>query len=68
MYRRRVYMPNDEEFKSVILSEMHKVPYVGNPRYVNKIVAVKKYYYWSRMKKEVDDFIARCIECQKGQG
>jgi hypothetical protein len=25
----------------------------------------KKKYYWSGMKKEVADFIARCLECQK---
>jgi hypothetical protein len=26
---------------------------------------VKKQYYWPGMKKEVVDFIARCLECQK---
>jgi hypothetical protein len=26
---------------------------------------VKKQCYWPGMKNEVDDFIARCLECQK---
>jgi hypothetical protein len=27
MYRRKVYVLNDQELKNLILSEMHKVPY-----------------------------------------
>jgi hypothetical protein len=30
MYRHRVYVPNDQELKILILSEMHKVPYAGH--------------------------------------
>jgi hypothetical protein len=44
---------------------MHKVPYVGHPGYQKTIVAVKKQYFWPGMKKEVVDFIVRCLECQK---
>jgi hypothetical protein len=49
----------------MILSEMNKVLYVGHPGYQKTIVAVKKQYHWTGMKKEVVDFIVRCIECQK---
>jgi hypothetical protein len=65
MYRRKVYVLNDQEFKSMILSEMHKVPYVGPPSYQKTIVSVKKQYFWPCMKKEVANFIAKCLECQK---
>jgi hypothetical protein len=65
MYRCRVYVPNDQGVENMLLSEMHKVPYVGHPGYQKTIVAVKKQYYWPGMKKEVVDFIARCLECQK---
>jgi hypothetical protein len=41
------------------------VPYVGHLGYQNTIVVVKNQYYWPGMKKEVVDFIARCLECQK---
>ena len=44
---------------------MHNVPYVGNPGYQKTIAAVKKQYYQPGVKKEVDDFIAKCLECQK---
>jgi hypothetical protein len=49
----------------VILHEMHNVPYAGHPGY-QKIVAVfKSHYFWPGMKKDIAEYIARCIECQK---
>ena len=44
---------------------MHNAPYDGHPSYQKTIVVVKSQYYWPDMKKEVVDFIARCLECQK---
>jgi hypothetical protein len=65
MYRGIVYVPNSRELKNMILREIHNVPYVGNPVYHKTIAAVKSQYYWPSMKKEVVDFIVRCLECQK---
>jgi hypothetical protein len=28
------------------------------------VATVKSHYYWPSMKKEVDGFIGRCLECQ----
>jgi hypothetical protein len=44
------------------LREIHNVPYA---RYQKTIAAVKSQYYWPGVKKEVVDFIAKCLECQK---
>jgi hypothetical protein len=65
MYRGKIYVPNSQELKNLILREMHNVPYVGHPGYQKTIAAIKSQYYWQGMKKEVVDFIARCLECQK---
>jgi hypothetical protein len=65
MYRCIFYVPNDKDLKSMLFSEMHKVPYAGNPSYQKTIFVVKKKHYWPCMKKEVVDFITRCLECQK---
>jgi hypothetical protein len=64
MYMGRIYVPNSQELKNQILREMHNVPYVGHPRYEKTIAAVKSQYYWPGMKKEVVDFICRCLECK----
>jgi hypothetical protein len=61
----KFYVPNDQELKSILLLEMHKAPYVGHPGYQKTIVTVKNQYLWLGMKKEVVDFISRCLECQK---
>jgi hypothetical protein len=44
---------------------MHKVPYVGHPIYQKTITLAKTQYYWPGMKKQVVDFIARCLKYQK---
>jgi hypothetical protein len=49
----------------MIFREMHNVPYYGNPDYHKTIESVSSQYYWPGMNKEVVDFIAKCLECQK---
>jgi hypothetical protein len=65
MYIGIIYVPNSQELKNLILREMHNVPYLGHPGYQKTIAVVKSQYYCPGMKKEVADFIARCLECQK---
>jgi hypothetical protein len=65
MYRGRIFVPNSQDLKNIILREVHKVPYAGHPSYQKTIAAIKSQYYWPGMKKEVVDFIAKCLECQK---
>jgi hypothetical protein len=65
MYMGRIYVSNSQELKNMILREMHNVPYVRHPGYQKTIAVVKSQYYWPGMKKEVVDFIDKCLECQK---
>jgi hypothetical protein len=65
MYKGIIYIPNSHEFKNMILREMHNVPYVGHLGYQKTISTVKSQYYWQSMKKEVANFIAKCLECKK---
>jgi hypothetical protein len=58
-------VPNNQELKNMILKEMHNVHYAGHPGYQKTITAVKKPYYWPDLKKEVANYITRCMECQK---
>jgi hypothetical protein len=51
MYRGRIYVPNSQELKNIILKEMHNVPYVGHLGYQKTIGVVKSQYYWPGMKK-----------------
>jgi len=44
---------------------MHNVPYDGHPRYQKTIAAVRSQEFWFGMRKDVVDYIVRCMECQK---
>jgi hypothetical protein len=61
----KVDVPNSSEMKNVVLKEMHNVPYARHPGYQKTITTVRSQYFWPGMRKEVANYIARCIECQK---
>jgi hypothetical protein len=44
---------------------MHNVPYVRHLSYQKIIAAVRSQFFWTGMKKDVVDYIARCMECQR---
>lgn len=60
-----IYVSDDSELKKLILRELHVKPYLGHPRYRKTLIAVKKFYYWPNLKKEVEGFVARCLDCQE---
>lgn len=63
-FRDRIYVLNCSELKNLILREFHAKPYSGHPRYQRMLTAVKKFYYWSNLKKEVVELVARCLDFQ----
>jgi hypothetical protein len=65
LYKNKIYVPNVQDLKHMILHEMHNVPYAGHPGYQKIVAAVKSHYFWPGMKKEIVEYIARCMECQK---
>jgi uncharacterized protein (DUF1919 family) len=65
MYKGKVYVSISSDIKNVVLKEMHNVPYARNLGYHNTITTVRSQYFWPRMKKEVVNYIAKCLECQK---
>jgi hypothetical protein len=62
MYKGKVYVTNSIELENTVMREIHNVSYVGHPRYQKTITTVKRQYFWLGMKKEVDNYIAKCLE------
>jgi hypothetical protein len=62
MYKGKVYVLNSNELNTVVLKEMNNVPYVEHPRYQKTIAVVRSQYFWSGMKKEVANYISKCLE------
>jgi hypothetical protein len=65
MHKNRIYVPSFGELRNLVLKEMHDVPYVGHLDYQKMITAVRSQFFWMGIKKDVSDYIARCMECQK---
>lgn len=57
-------MPNNNELKKLILREFHVKPYLGHSEYHKILIAIKNFYYWPNLKKEVTKFVAKCLDCQ----
>jgi len=62
-FKDRVYLSDNSELKKVILREFHVKPYSAHPSYHKTLTAVKRYYYWSNIKKDVREFVAMCFDC-----
>jgi len=65
LYKNIVYVPNYHEFRSTIFKEMHNVPYARHPGYQKIILVVKTQYHWPCMKREIFEYIAKFLECQR---
>jgi hypothetical protein len=44
---------------------MHNVAYAGHLGYQKTVATVKTHYFWLGLKKEIAEYIAECMECQK---
>ena len=64
-YRNRLYIPNCDDLKRFILDELHKRPYSGHPGYQKMITATRRQFYWPGMKKDIAEYLSKCIECQQ---
>jgi len=64
-FRDKIYMPDDNEIKKIILREFHVKPYSGHLGYQMTLTRVNKFYYWPNLKKEVAEFMVRCLGCQQ---
>ena len=64
-YRNRLYIPYCDDLKRFIMDELHKIPYTGHPGYQKMITTTRKQFYWHGLKKYIDEYLAKCIECQQ---
>eukprot|EP00253_Pinus_taeda_P023153 PITA_23153 len=64
-YKKRLYVPNQNSIKNLILDEFHISHYAGHPGYQKMITAIRKDYFWPGMKKNVAEYLAQCLECQQ---
>ncbi|KAI9112320.1 hypothetical protein K1719_016843 [Acacia pycnantha] len=64
-YKKRVYVPPVDELRRKILDEAHKSKYTLHPGMVKMYQNMKSELWWPGLKKDVAQYVARCLTCQK---
>lgn len=65
IYKGSVYVPKIGDLRILIMSEAHRAPYSTHPGVKKMNADLRQHYYWPGMKRDVTDFVARCLECQR---
>lgn len=63
-FRDKICVPNNMKLKNLILREFYIKSHLGHPRYQKTLTVVKKFHHWPNLKKEVGEYVARCLESQ----
>ncbi|KAL0311461.1 UNVERIFIED_CONTAM: Transposon Ty3-G Gag-Pol polyprotein [Sesamum angustifolium] len=61
----RIGVPDADGLRKEILQEAHNAPYAMHPGTTKMYRNLKPYYWWQTMKKDVAEFVAKCITCQQ---
>ena len=59
-----IYIPNVVDLRRVVMDEIHQAPYSGHPGYQKTIATARKQYFLPGMKKDMAEYISRCMKCQ----
>ena len=65
LFKGNCFVPESGNLRELILLEAHKAPYSAHPGVKKMYADLKQHYFWPGMKKDIADFVARCLECQR---
>ncbi|MCO5605186.1 hypothetical protein L7F22_059366 [Adiantum nelumboides] len=54
-----------QPLREKVMTECHCPPYTGHRGIVTTMKGVERYFYWPRLKKDVEEFVPSCLVCQK---
>ena len=60
----RVVVSDDLDVKSLLVSELHNVPYSAHPGVQRTISKVRRYFWWKGMVGDIREFVESCLTCQ----
>ncbi|KAL0544922.1 hypothetical protein IC582_020052 [Cucumis melo] len=65
LFERRLCVPSDSVVKTELLSEAHSSPFSMHPGSTKIYQDLKRVYWWRNMKREVAEFVSKCLVCQQ---
>ena len=60
----RVVVLDDLDVKSLLVSELHAVPYSAHPGVQRTIGKVRRYFWWKGMAGDIREYVESCPTCQ----
>ena len=60
-----IWIPNVQELKDELLHEGHSSRYSIHPGSTKMYRDLKEYYWWPNMKREVAEWVSKCLTCQR---
>ncbi|MCO5611439.1 hypothetical protein L7F22_065692 [Adiantum nelumboides] len=54
-----------QPLREKVMTECHCPPYTGHRGIATTMKGVERYFYWLRLKKDVEEFVRSCLVCQK---
>nr|KYP41898.1 Retrotransposable element Tf2 [Cajanus cajan] len=64
-FRGRICLPQDAELRRTVLEEGHKSRLSIHPGMTKMYQDLRKNFWWSGMKREIAEYVAACLTCQK---
>ena len=65
LYKSRLCVSNDMDLRKKILYESHNTVFTMHPRGNKMYQDMKQYYWWRGMKKDISEFVSKCLMCQQ---
>ncbi|KAL4033097.1 hypothetical protein IC575_006183 [Cucumis melo] len=65
LFERRLCVPLDSAVKTKLLSEAHSSPFSMHSGSTKMYQDLKRVYWWRNIKREVAEFVSRCLVCQQ---
>ena len=65
MFERRLCVPANSTVKIDLLDEAHNSPFSMHPGSTKMYQDLKRFYWWRNMKREVAEFVSKCLVCQQ---
>ena len=64
-FKRIIYVPPNDELRSLILSEAHRAVYMAHPRVTKMREYLKLIFFCKGMKADIVNYVVRCLECHQ---
>ncbi|XP_069151862.1 uncharacterized protein [Solanum lycopersicum] len=61
----RICVPRTGDLTRLIMEEAHSSRYSIHPGATKMYRDLKQHYWWFRMKRDIVDFVSRCLNCQR---